>query len=169
MAMGYLAMMLPGGPRKPIAPHHGTSKGRYGARPCRCSSGSVNKKRAPSPSALSALEAEVGPCVAQRGKLEGLVIVAQHIPGWYDLSAVISPLRFVHEHHRKVRRVALVTNDRLTSVLPRIAAALVDARLRSFRLAKRAATTAWLAGSPEAAASLATEAPPKAEEGPAER
>ncbi len=55
------------------------------------------------------LSAEVDPYIEQAGELNGMMIVAEHFPGWDDLSALGSHLRFVREHQDKIRRIALVT------------------------------------------------------------
>jgi len=96
------------------------------------------------------LSARVDPYLAEAGVLGGVMIVAEHFPGWDDLAALISHLRFVREHHRKVRRVALVTSDRLVSALPRFASRFLDSEVRSFTMQQRDEALLWVAQSPRA-------------------
>ncbi|HWO14130.1 MAG TPA: STAS/SEC14 domain-containing protein [Polyangiaceae bacterium] len=91
------------------------------------------------------LRAEVDPHLEQEGKLEGVVVIAEHFPGWDDLSAFGSHLRFVREHHRKVRRVALVTNDWLAWAVPRFARLFTNAEVRTFALEQRDQANRWVA------------------------
>ena len=90
------------------------------------------------------LSAEVDPYIEKAGKLNGLMIVAEHFPGWDDFSALSSHLRFVREHHAKIRRVAIVTNDRLVSAIPRIVTRFVDAEVRAFPMSGRDEALLWV-------------------------
>lgn len=97
------------------------------------------------------LSARVDPYLAEAGVLGGVMIVAEHFPGWDDLAALMSHLRFVREHHRKIRRVALVTSDRLVAAVPRLATQFIDAEVRAFPIRQRDAALLWVGGSRGAA------------------
>jgi len=90
------------------------------------------------------LSAEVDPYLEKSGALNGLLVVAEHFPGWDDFAALSSHIRFVREHHSKIRRVAIVTADRLVSALPRIAGRFVDAELRAFPMDGRDEALLWV-------------------------
>ena len=90
------------------------------------------------------LSAEVDPYLEGAGLLNGMMIVAEHFPGWDDFAALSSHLRFVREHHRKIRRVALVTSDRLVSAIPRFASRFVDAEVRAFPISGRDEALLWV-------------------------
>jgi hypothetical protein len=90
------------------------------------------------------LGAEVDPYIEKAGALNGLMIVAEHFPGWDDFAALTSHIRFVREHHSKIRRVALVTADRLVSALPRMASRFVDAEVRAFPMDGRDEALLWV-------------------------
>ena len=93
------------------------------------------------------VSAEVDPHIEQAGELKGLMIVAEHFPGWDDLSALTSHLRFARDHHDKIRRLAIVTNDRLVSALPRIASRFIGAEARAFPMTERDGALLWVGGS----------------------
>jgi len=93
------------------------------------------------------VSAELDPYLERAGELKGLVIVAEHFPGWDDFSALSSHLRFVRDHHRKIGRVAMVTSDRLVSAMPRIASRFVDAEVRAFPMSGRDEAVLWVGGS----------------------
>ena len=90
------------------------------------------------------LSAEVDPYLEKARALNGLMVVAEHFPGWDDFAALTSHIRFVREHHSKIRRVAIVTADRLVSALPRIAGRFVDAELRAFPMDGRDEALLWV-------------------------
>ncbi len=90
------------------------------------------------------LSAEVDPYIEKAGLLNGLMIVAEHFPGWDDFAALSSHIRFIREHHSKIRRVAFVTSDRVVSALPRMAARFVDAEVRAFPMDGRDEALLWV-------------------------
>ena len=66
-------------------------------------------------SALSAedfreISRSIDPYIREKGKLTGLLIEAASFPGWDSFSALIGHLKFVHDHHRNIDRVAVVTD-----------------------------------------------------------
>lgn len=91
------------------------------------------------------LAAIVDPYIAQHGRLRGLMIHTRGLPGWEDFAAFVSHLRFVRDHHRRIERVAAVTDSGLLAALPRIAGHFVAAEVRHFDYADRDAALHWLA------------------------
>jgi len=89
------------------------------------------------------LAAEVDPYLERSGQLKGLMVIAEHFPGWDDFAAFSSHLRFVRDHHKRVGRVALVTNDRLVSALPRFASRFMSAKVQVFTMDQREAALDW--------------------------
>ena len=80
------------------------------------------------------------------GALNGLMIHARRFPGWEDLWAVMSHLKFVREHHRKIRRVAVVSDAAMLQVAPKIATHFVSAEIKQFPFNAEEEALAWLAG-----------------------
>jgi len=93
---------------------------------------------------FSTLAGVVDPYIEQHGELKGLLISAPAFPGWDDFAALLSHLRFVRDHHRRIRRVAVVSDSAFLSVAPKIAKHFVSAEIRTFDAADRAAALAWL-------------------------
>ena len=89
---------------------------------------------------------EVDPYLEQTGVLRGIVVIADHFPGWDDFGAFTSHLRFVKDHHTQVRRLALVTNDKVLSSIPSIAKHFVKAEVRRFSTDDEAQALEWLRG-----------------------
>ena len=93
---------------------------------------------------FSALAAVVDPYIEQHGGVNGLLIMAAKFPGWDDFAALLSHLRFVRDHHRKIRRIAVVSDSAFLAVAPKIANHFVSAEIRTSDAADRAAALDWL-------------------------
>jgi len=91
-----------------------------------------------------ALADSVDPYIEQYGALNGLVIEARSFPGWEDFGALLSHMRFVRDHHRRIRRIAVVSDSKPLALAPKLASYFVSAEVRAFDLADRAAALAWL-------------------------
>ena len=98
---------------------------------------------------FTTLAAAVDPYIEQRGELPGLMIDAPAFPGWENFAALLSHLRFVRDHHRRIRRIAVVSDSTLLAVGPRVASHFVNADVRTFGTAERAAALAWIEGGPQ--------------------
>jgi hypothetical protein len=93
---------------------------------------------------FTVLAGAVDPYLEQHGELKGLMIEAPSFPGWDSFAALLSHLRFVRDHHRRIRRVAVVSDSAFLTVAPKIASHFVSAQLRTFDAADRAAALAWI-------------------------
>ncbi len=92
------------------------------------------------------LTATVDPFTDAQGELRGLMIVTEEFPGWDDFAAFTAHMRFVKDHQKKIRRVALVTDARVFGFLPRIGRHLLAADIRSFPMSEEAMARRWAAG-----------------------
>ena len=63
----------------------------------------------------------VDPYITENGKLTGLLIDAPSFPGWESFGALIEHMKFVRDHHRKIDRVAAVTDSKILTIAPKIA------------------------------------------------
>jgi hypothetical protein len=93
---------------------------------------------------FTALATAVDPYIEQNGELKGLMIEAPSFPGWENFAALLSHLRFVRDHHRRIERIAVVTDSALLAVAPKIASHFVSAQLRTFDASGRTAALVWL-------------------------
>jgi hypothetical protein len=92
------------------------------------------------------LAQEIDPYVEANGKLHGILLDAESFPGWKDFAALVAHLRFVRDHHRKIEKVAVVSDSSFLSVAPRVASHFVQADVRHFSELQRDAALAWLRG-----------------------
>jgi stage II sporulation SpoAA-like protein len=93
---------------------------------------------------FATLAGTVDPYIEQNGKLNGLMIEAPSFPGWENFAALLSHLRFVRDHHRQIRRIAIVSDSPLLAAAPKIASHFVSAQVRTFPANDRAAALSWI-------------------------
>jgi len=86
----------------------------------------------------------VDPYLEQHGNLKGLMISAQHFPGWENFASLVSHIRFMRNHETRVRRVALVTDSAVLELVPVLARHFVQAEVQRFAFDQRDAAFAWL-------------------------
>jgi hypothetical protein len=87
---------------------------------------------------------EVDPFIDANGMLSGLMVCAKTFPGWADFAALITHIRFVRDHHRKIRRIAAVSDSEFAKIMPAIAKHFVAADLRHFPFDAKEQALAWL-------------------------
>ena len=91
------------------------------------------------------LAREVDPFLERTGgALAGIVIEAAAFPGWDSVGALIAHLRFVRDHHRQVRKVAVVTDSALGDVAEKLASHFVAAKVRHFASGASDAARRWV-------------------------
>jgi hypothetical protein len=91
-----------------------------------------------------ALAGLVDPYIETQGGLNGLMIIAEHFPGWDSFAALVTHIRFVRSHESHIRRIAVVTDSVLLELLPALARHFVHAEVRRFSFVQRDAARAWL-------------------------
>ena len=75
---------------------------------------------------------EIDPYIEKEGKLNGLIIQIESFPGWEDFAGLLSHLKFVREHHKKIQKVAAVTDGKIVSIMPQIVDHFVTAKVKYF-------------------------------------
>jgi SpoIIAA-like len=95
---------------------------------------------------FDALAATADAWLETHDALPGVVLHAPAFPGWENIGSLLRHVRFVRDHHRAVRRVALAVDSRLTDLAPRIAEHFVRAELRHFGYDELEDAVAWAAG-----------------------
>lgn len=103
----------------------------------------VEIQKALRPQDFDALTATADVWIDAHGSLNGLVLRAQHFPGWESLQGIIKHVRFVRDHHRKIKRVALVTNAKLAALTPELADHFIEAEVQCFGYAELEEAVAW--------------------------
>jgi hypothetical protein len=75
---------------------------------------------------------EVDPYIAEKGKLNGLMIHAKSFPGWDNFAAFLSHMKFVKNHHQKIKKIAAVTGSGFLAIMPQVASHFIQADVRHF-------------------------------------
>ena len=96
---------------------------------------------------ISALSTQIDPYIEAQGKLKGLLIASKLFSGWKDFAALVSHLRFVKNHHQKIKKVAAVTGSGFLSAMPHVANHFVDAEVKHFAYRDKDRALDWLCDS----------------------
>jgi hypothetical protein len=107
---------------------------------------------------FEAVAATVDPYLEEHGTLDGVVVRTRDFPGWKDAAGLFSHMRFVRDHHHTIRRVALVSDDRLVELAERLAEHFIAAEVRRFAYDQLDAALRWAAGATEPASAIARQA-----------
>ena len=70
--------------------------------------------------------------VESEGKLNGIIIYTKSFPGWEDFAALSRHITFVKNHHKKIKRLAFVTDTSVIEFSKVIAAPFVEAEIKVF-------------------------------------
>jgi SpoIIAA-like len=87
---------------------------------------------------------EVDPYIIEKGKLNGLMIYAKSFPGWDNFAAFLSHMKFVKNHHQKIKKIAAVTDSSFLSIMPQVANHFVKAEIKHFDYDDKDAALNWL-------------------------
>jgi len=84
------------------------------------------------------------PQIAAHGDLAGLIIAAPHFPGWDSFGALVNHLRFIRDHHRHVKKIAMVTDSALGDVAQHLTSHFISAEVKHFPAGEGEAARAWI-------------------------
>ena len=94
------------------------------------------------------LATTVDPYIEEKGNLAGLIIEIAGFPGWESFGAMASHFRFVRDHHRHVKKVAVVTDSPMGNVAEHLASHFVAAEIRHFPAGALEAAKQWIMNRP---------------------
>ncbi len=90
------------------------------------------------------LTKEIDAYISNRGYVKGLIIHTEDFPGWVSFGAFIHHMKFIRDHHTKIKRVAAVTDSKFMSIAPMIANHFVSAEVKHFDYADMNAAKKWI-------------------------
>ena len=90
------------------------------------------------------LAREVDPYIIETGSLNGLMIYVKSFPGWDNFAAFLSHIKFVKNHHQKIKKIAVVTGSSFLSIMPQVANHFIRAEVRHFDYNDKDAALNWL-------------------------
>ncbi len=82
--------------------------------------------------------------------LTGLIIYAKFFPGWASFAGMLSHFRFIKDHHKHIKRVAVVSDATVLAELPALADHFVRAKLMHFSYADVDGAMEWILETEEA-------------------
>ena len=88
----------------------------------------------------------VDPEIEKHGDLAGLVLDAAHFPGWDSFGALVSHLKFIRDHHKPVKKIAVVTDSPMGDAAEHITSHVVAAEIKHFPAGQTGQAEAWIAG-----------------------
>ncbi|MGI9123482.1 MAG: STAS/SEC14 domain-containing protein [Mycobacterium sp.] len=95
---------------------------------------------------FAALAKAVDPQIEEHGDLAGLILDVPHFPGWDSFGALVTHLRFVRDHHKHVKKIAVVTDSHLGDVAEHLTSHFVAAEIRHFPAGEMDEAKAWISG-----------------------
>lgn len=87
---------------------------------------------------------DLDPYLAKHESLAGVMIFAKAFPGWLNLEAAIAHLQLIERYHRKIKRLAIVSDNGLLTELPNFAAHLVHPDVKHFSESDYEDGLSWL-------------------------
>ncbi|MDA8563801.1 STAS/SEC14 domain-containing protein [Mariniblastus sp.] len=93
---------------------------------------------------FASVAAKIDPYIESNGELKGVMIDAAKFPGWQGFSDMIAHFKFVRDHHKDIKRVAIVTDDETTSHMPGFVKHFVSAEVKHFSHNDKQAAMDWI-------------------------
>jgi len=86
----------------------------------------------------------VDPHIETAGDLAGLILEVSAFPGWDSFGAMVTHFRFVRDHHKHVKKIAVVTDSHLGDVAEHLASHFVSAAIRHFPAGQTEQARQWI-------------------------
>ena len=86
----------------------------------------------------------VDPQIEATGDLAGLILEVRAFPGWENLGAMVTHFRFVRDHQKHIKKVAVVTDSHLGDFAERLASHFVSAEIRHFPAGQTEEARQWI-------------------------
>jgi len=104
----------------------------------------VQPKSSLAPSDFEGLAKVVDPFIEEHGDLAGLIVETTGFPGWSSFEGMITHLRFVRDHHRHIRKVALVTDSSVGNLAEHVVSHFVSAEMKVFPAGQVEEARQWI-------------------------
>jgi SpoIIAA-like len=86
----------------------------------------------------------VDPQIEANGDLAGLIISAPGFPGWDSFGAMVTHFRFVRDHQKHIKKVAVVTDSHLGDVAEHLGSHFVSAKIQHFPAGQIEQARQWI-------------------------
>lgn len=85
--------------------------------------------------------------IESHGALDGFMICAKKFPGYKNPQGLWSHLRFVRKHHRKIKKVAFVSDSRFYEIASRVVSRCVQPQVKHFGYRNEENALNWISTS----------------------
>ncbi len=106
----------------------------------------VHPKSALDKNDFTELAKAVDPQIEAHGDLAGLIISAPSFPGWDSFAAMVTHFRFVRDHQKHIKKVAVVTDSHLADVAEHLGSHFVSATIQHFPAGQLEQARQWIIG-----------------------
>jgi SpoIIAA-like len=93
---------------------------------------------------FAAITRDVRGYIDTHGALDGFMICAKKFPGYKNAQGLWSHLRFVRDHHRKIKKVAFVSDSRFYEVASRLVSRCVQPKVKHFGYKHEDSAMNWI-------------------------
>lgn len=90
------------------------------------------------------LGAAVDAYLSDHAKLHGVLIHTRGFPGWENFGGFGAHMHFVREHHKKVERVAIVTDSYIAGIAESLAKHFTSAEIKHYPFSDDVKALEWL-------------------------
>jgi hypothetical protein len=90
------------------------------------------------------VSAAVDSYLSDHTKIQGVLVQTKAFPGWENFGGFTAHMHFVRGHHKKVERVAIVTDSKVAGVAESLGKHFTSAEIRHFPFPDDAKALDWL-------------------------
>lgn len=91
----------------------------------------------------------IDPVIEQHEHLNGLIFHTESFPGWDSFAALSTHLKFVKDHHKKISRIAFVTDSIVKGLAESVGSHFVSAEIKGFSYQELEQAKTWVGGPTE--------------------
>ena len=77
-------------------------------------------------------KSRIDPFIEKEGKLNGIIIYTKNFPGWDSFSGFLTHMEFIKEHHKKIKKLAFVTDSFVGEMGEKVGSHFVSAEIKNF-------------------------------------
>jgi len=87
---------------------------------------------------------QINPMIEKFDGIKGLIIHVKDFPSWDSFGALVEHLKFVHNHHKKIEKLAFVTDSSVIDILEPIAKHFVHPEVKEFAYNELVEAKIWI-------------------------
>ena len=86
----------------------------------------------------------IDPLIEELGSLKGIIIYTEKFPYWDSFGALVTHLKFIKEHHKRVKKIAFVTNAFAIDLVEPITKHFVESEVKHFKFNELNQAKEWI-------------------------